>query len=94
MPLERLRSNGYAFLVEVILWAHRLGYFKLKRSHSILRPALLTVQDVFFVSQREAALRVWQCVLNTGLHPVFRCQPVMDDGPGSAPATTANFHNL
>lgn len=59
MPLERVRSNGYAFQVEMAYIAHRLGYrfieipfyFADRQSgHS----------KMSFRIQREAALRVWQ----------------------------------
>jgi dolichol-phosphate mannosyltransferase len=62
MPLDRVRSNGYAFQVEITYIAHRLGY---------------TFQEVPFYFadrrwgqskmsgriQREAAIRVWQMLV-------------------------------
>lgn len=59
IPLERVRSNGYAFQVELAYLTHRLGYtyqevpfyFADRRwGHS----------KMSFRIQREAALRVWQ----------------------------------
>jgi dolichol-phosphate mannosyltransferase len=59
MPLERLRSNGYAFLVEALYVAYRLGctftevpfYFSDRRFGQ---------SKMSFRVQREAAVRVWQ----------------------------------
>lgn len=59
MPLEQVRSNGYAFQVEMAYLVHRLGfsyeevpfYFADRRwGHS----------KMSFSIQREAAIRVWQ----------------------------------
>ena len=59
MPLERVRSNGYAFQVEMAYLATRLGYRSLevpfyfadrRWGHSKMSARI----------QREAALRVWQ----------------------------------
>lgn len=59
MPLSRVRSNGYAFQVEMCYIAHRLGltfeeipfYFADRRWGQ---------SKMSFRIQREAALRVWQ----------------------------------
>lgn len=62
MPLDRVRSNGYAFQVEMAYLAYRLGftfievpfYFADRRwGHS----------KMSFRIQREAAVRVWQLLL-------------------------------
>ena len=59
MPLERIRSNGYAFQVEMAYVAYRLGY--------IFRELPFYFMDrqwgsskMSFQIQREAAIRVWQ----------------------------------
>jgi dolichol-phosphate mannosyltransferase len=63
MPLERVRSNGYAFQVEMAYIAYRLGfcfcelpfYFADRKwGHS----------KMSFRIQREAAMRVWQMLLD------------------------------
>jgi dolichol-phosphate mannosyltransferase len=59
LPLERLRSNGYSFQVELVYLAQLLGfslveipiYFADRRSGK---------SKMSFQIQREAALRVWQ----------------------------------
>ncbi|MFM8323187.1 MAG: polyprenol monophosphomannose synthase [Chloroflexota bacterium] len=59
LPLERVRSNGYAFQVEMAFLAHRLGlrhteipiYFADRRWGT---------SKMSFRIQREAAVRVWQ----------------------------------
>ncbi len=59
MPLERIRSNGYVFLVEMVYLAdclqYRIGevpiYFR-ERRHGISKMSIGI--------QAEAALRIWQ----------------------------------
>lgn len=59
IPLDRLRSNGYSFQVELVYLAHLLGfsqaevpiYFADRRSGK---------SKMSFRIQREAAVRVWQ----------------------------------
>ena len=70
MPLERLRSNGYAFLVEVIYVAHRLG-FNFKEVPFYFADRRFGQSKMSFRVQREAALRVWQMRFEyRDLHPV------------------------
>ena len=59
LPLERVRSNGYVFLVETAYLAHRLGYrfrevpiYFAERQHGQSKMRLNL--------QLEAAVRVWQ----------------------------------
>ncbi len=59
MPLERLRSNGYAFLVEAIYLAHRLG-FTFKELPFYFADRRFGQSKMSFRVQREAALRVLQ----------------------------------
>ena len=59
MPLERIRSNGYVFQVEMIYVANRLGYtFKEVPFHFADRRWGKSKMN--FRIQIEAALRVWQ----------------------------------
>ncbi len=59
MPLEKVRSNGYAFQVEMIYLAYRLGY-------SIIEVPFYFADrrwgssKMSFAIQMEAAVRVWQ----------------------------------
>jgi dolichol-phosphate mannosyltransferase len=73
MPFERVRSNGYAFMVETAYVAHRLGlhfrevpiYFADRRwGHS----------KMSFNIQREAAIRVWQMLFE---YRDLSCQSVL-----------------
>lgn len=59
MPLDRIRSNGYAFQVEMAFVAYRLGF--------VIREIPFTFIDrqwgtskMSFKIQREAAVRVWR----------------------------------
>ena len=69
MPLDRIRSNGYVFQVELAYVAQRLGY------RIVERP--ITFEDrrygrskMSFRIQVEAALRVWQVLIaHRGLWP-------------------------
>ncbi len=59
MPLERVRANGYAFQIEMLYIAYRLGY----AMHEI--PIYFAERDLgqskmSFKIQVEAAFRVWQ----------------------------------
>jgi dolichol-phosphate mannosyltransferase len=59
IPFEHIRSNGYAFQVEMLYLAHRLGF-------TIYEVPILFIDrqwgksKMSFRIQREAALRVWQ----------------------------------
>ncbi|MBC8507598.1 MAG: polyprenol monophosphomannose synthase [Chloroflexi bacterium] len=59
MPLERVRSNGYAFQIEMIYIAHRLGY-KIKEVPIYFAERNLGESKMSLRIQLEAAFRVWQ----------------------------------
>ncbi|MDP2965826.1 MAG: polyprenol monophosphomannose synthase [Pelolinea sp.] len=58
MPLERVRSNGYVFQVEMAYVAHRLG-FQFKEVPIYFAERLWGQSKMSFKIQMEAALRVW-----------------------------------
>ena len=63
LPLDRIRSNGYVFQVEMAYAAHRLGY-------SIAEVPITFIDRRYgrskmsFRIQMEAALRVWQVLFS------------------------------
>lgn len=59
MPLERVRSNGYAFQIEMAYLAYRLGY-KFREIPFYFADRKWGQSKMSFQIQREAALRVWQ----------------------------------
>lgn len=59
MPLTRVRSNGYAFQVEIAYIAHRLG-FRTREIPIYFADRHWGESKMSFRIQREAALRVWQ----------------------------------
>jgi dolichol-phosphate mannosyltransferase len=59
MPLERIRSNGYAFQVEMAYVAHRLGY-TFREVPFYFADRRWGESKMSFRIQREAAIRVWQ----------------------------------
>ena len=59
MPLERVRSNGYAFQVEMAYLAHSLGY-KFREVPFYFADRRWGHSKMSFLIQREAAVRVWQ----------------------------------
>jgi dolichol-phosphate mannosyltransferase len=59
MPLNRVRSNGYAFQVEMAYLAYRLG-FKFKEIPFYFVDRRWGQSKMSFHIQREAAIRVWQ----------------------------------
>lgn len=59
MPLERVKSNGYAFQVEMAYIAYRLGY-KFKEVPIYFADRRWGSSKMSFRIQREAAIRVWQ----------------------------------
>jgi dolichol-phosphate mannosyltransferase len=59
MPLEMIRSNGYAFQVEMTYVAHRLG-FVFKEVPIYFADRQWGKSKMSFDIQKEAALRVWQ----------------------------------
>ena len=59
MPLERIRSNGYAFQVEMIYVAYRLG-FSFIEVPFYFADRQWGISKMSFSIQIEAATRVWQ----------------------------------
>jgi dolichol-phosphate mannosyltransferase len=59
MPLERVRSNGYAFQVEMAYIAYRLG-FSFHEVPFYFADRRWGRSKMSFKIQREAAIRVWQ----------------------------------
>lgn len=59
MPLERVRSNGYVFQVEMAYLAEKLGY-RLKERPIHFEDRRIGQSKMSFRIQIEAALRVWQ----------------------------------
>lgn len=59
MPLDRVRSNGYAFQVEMIYLANCLGC-KIKEIPIYFADRRWGQSKMSFQIQREAAIRVWQ----------------------------------
>jgi dolichol-phosphate mannosyltransferase len=63
MPLDRIRSNGYVFQVEMAYAAHRLGLRIVERPITFLDRRFGRSKMSFRI-QVEAALRVWQVLLS------------------------------
>lgn len=59
MPLDRVRSNGYAFQVEMVYLAHRLGFI-IREVPFYFADRVQGGSKMSFSIQVEAALRVWQ----------------------------------
>lgn len=59
LPLERIRSNGYAFLIELSYIAYRLG-FTFREIPFYFADRRAGQSKMSLPIQREAALRVWQ----------------------------------
>lgn len=59
MPLERVRSNGYAFQVEMAYLAHRLGY-TFREIPFYFADRQWGKSKMSFRIQLEAAIRTWQ----------------------------------
>lgn len=59
MPLERMRTNGYAFQVEMSYVAYRLGY-TFREVPFYFADRRWGTSKMSFRIQREAAIRVWQ----------------------------------
>jgi dolichol-phosphate mannosyltransferase len=59
MPLGRIRSNGYAFQVEMTYVAHRMGYSFIEAPF-YFADRHWGYSKMSFAIQREAAIRVWQ----------------------------------
>jgi dolichol-phosphate mannosyltransferase len=59
MPLERIRSNGYAFQIEMAYLAYKLG-FSIQEVPFYFADRQWGQSKMSFRIQREAAIRVWQ----------------------------------
>jgi dolichol-phosphate mannosyltransferase len=62
MPLDRVRSNGYAFQVEMTYIAYKLGY-KMEEVPFYFADRKWGHSKMSSRIQREAAIRVWQLLL-------------------------------
>jgi dolichol-phosphate mannosyltransferase len=62
MPLERVKSNGYAFQVEMTYIAHRLGY-SFQEVPIYFADRRWGESKMSFRIQLEAAVRVWQLLI-------------------------------
>ncbi len=62
MPLDMVRTNGYAFQVEIAYMAHRLG-FSFKEIPIYFADRRWGTSKMSFRIQREAAIQVWQMLL-------------------------------
>ena len=62
MPLGRVRSNGYAFQIEMAYLAHRLGY-AIREVPFYFADRFVGQSKMTFKIQKEAAIRVWQLLL-------------------------------
>jgi dolichol-phosphate mannosyltransferase len=62
MPLNRVRSNGYVFQVEMAYLAERLGY-QLVETPIHFEDRRIGQSKMSFRIQAEAALRVWQLLV-------------------------------
>lgn len=75
MPLERVRSNGYAFQVELAYIAHRLG-LNICELPIYFADRQWGKSKMSFRIQREAAVRVWQLLWEyRDLTPVLQSPP-------------------
>ncbi len=79
MPLERIRSNGYAFQVEMVYVAYRLG-FSFIEVPFYFADRQWGSSKMSFSIQREAAIRVWQM-----LYEYRDLQAVSKSKPDSLP---------
>jgi dolichol-phosphate mannosyltransferase len=74
MPLDRIRSNGYVFQVEMAYVAEKLGY-ELIETPIYFEDRRIGQSKMSFRIQIEAALRVWQVLLmHRNLTPMDRQQ--------------------
>jgi dolichol-phosphate mannosyltransferase len=62
MPLDRIRSNGYVFQVEMAYVAQRLGY-QFIESPIYFEDRQIGQSKMSFRIQVEAAFRVWQVLM-------------------------------
>jgi dolichol-phosphate mannosyltransferase len=63
LPLERVKSNGYIFLVEMAYLAYRKG-LKMVESPIYFTDRKLGQSKMSFKIQLEAAMRIWQLLWN------------------------------
>jgi len=63
MPLERVRSNGYAFQVEMLYLAHCLG-FTFKEIPFYFAERNWGKSKMSFSIQMEAVVRVWELLVD------------------------------
>ncbi len=63
MPMERIRSTGYVFLVEMMYLAHCLK-FKIGESHIYFADRRWGKSKMSLKIQMEAAIRIWQVLWN------------------------------
>ena len=69
MPLDRVRSNGYAFQVEMVYLAYRLGY-SFKEIPFYFAERNWGESKMSFAIQMEAVRRVWELLIEyRDLHP-------------------------
>ncbi len=69
MPIEQIQASGYAFQVEMAYIAHRLGY-TFSETPIYFAEREEGVSKMSFKIQVEAAIRVWQLLLDySGLRP-------------------------
>jgi len=59
MPLDRIHSNGYVFLVEMAVVAHRMG-FRFGEVPIYFADRSLGKSKMSFKIQLEAAFRIWE----------------------------------
>lgn len=72
MPLDRIRSNGYVFQVEMAFVAQRLGY-NIIEMPIYFEDRRIGQSKMTLSIQLEAAFRVWQLlILHRGLTPLHR----------------------
>lgn len=70
MPLERVRSNGYAFQIEMAYIAYRLGY-RFQETPFYFADRRWGQSKMSLRIQIEAAIRVWQMLFEyRDLHPI------------------------
>jgi len=69
MPLDGVRANGYAFQVEMVYIAYRLG-FRIREIPIYFADRRWGTSKMSFNIQKEAAFRVWQLLFEyRHLHP-------------------------
>jgi dolichol-phosphate mannosyltransferase len=59
MPIDRVMSSGYVFLVEMVYVAHKLGY-RINEVPIYFADRKFGETKMDFQNQIEAAIRIWQ----------------------------------